>query len=221
MMAYRAALFATITLAMCLLGGAAIAKDRIDEPVILVATPELRDQLYSTSVLIVTPMGNGQHIGFIINHPTQMKLSQMFPEHAPSRKVTEPIFLGGPENMEALFAVVQRQGRAGRGQVKLAADLYLEIERERVDQVIEKEHTQARFFAGVVVWQRGELAAEIRQDYWYVQAADASLVLRKSTSGMWEELVKRVQRNKNLITAGAPWFLAHHTAAAQPRAAAE
>jgi putative transcriptional regulator len=184
------------------------AREQLDEAVILIATPELRDRLYGASVLIATPIGNGHHIGFILNHPTQVKLSQMFPEHAPSKKVTDPIFLGGPANVEALFALVQRTGRAAQGQVKVAADLYLEIERDKVDRVIEKEHARARFFAGVVVWQRGELEAEIRNDFWFVQDADASLVLRKSTNGMWEELVKRFQRNKNAITASNPLFLA-------------
>jgi len=206
----RVAVAAYVALASFLLIGSAIAKDRIDQPVILVATPELRDQLYSASVLIVTPIGNGQHIGFIINHPTPVKLSEMFPDHAPSRKVTEPIFLGGPENVEALFALVQRPGRASTGRIALASNLYLEVEREKVDGVIENEHGKARFFAGVVVWRPGELAAEIQNDYWYVQAADADLVLRKSTTGMWEELVKRIKRNKNAITASKNLFLVQH-----------
>lgn len=196
----RIAVAACAALAALLCSTAAIARYPIDQPAILVATPALRDRLYGASVLIVTPIGGGQHIGFIINRPTPVKLSDMFPDHAPSKKVSEPIFLGGPESRSALFAVVQRQGRGGGGKLKLASDLYLEVERDRVDGVIEKEYQQARFFAGVVVWQPGELDAEIERDYWYVQAADAALVLRKSTSGMWEELVKRGRQNKNLIT---------------------
>ena len=193
---------AAIALAAYLLHGIAIANDAIDAPVMLVATPELRDQLFGSSVLIVTPIGNRQHIGFILNRPTPVKLSEMFPGHEPSRKVTEPIFLGGPQNREVLFALVQRQGFAPSGGIRLASDLYLEIERARVDGAIENEHSHARFFAGVVVWRPGELEAEIRHDYWYVQNADADLVLRKSTAGLWEELVKRIERNRHAITAG-------------------
>jgi len=200
MIARRIAVAACAALAMLLSSVAAVARDAIDQPAILVATPALRDQLYGASVLIVTPVGGGQHIGFILNRPTPVKLSDMFPDHAPSKKVGEPIFLGGPESRSALFAVVQRQGRGAGAKLKLASDLYLEIERDRVDGVIEKEHQQARFFAGVVVWQRGELEAELEREYWYVQEADAALVLRKSTTGMWEELVKRARQNKNLIT---------------------
>jgi putative transcriptional regulator len=200
MMTIRLAVATMLALAAALWQGDAAARDRIDEPMILVATPALRDRLYGASVLIVAPVSNGQHIGFILNRPTPVKLSEMFPDHAPSKRVTEPIFLGGPENQQSLFAVVLRQGRADSGKLKLAADLYLEMERDKVDGVIEKEYGQARFFAGVVVWQRGELNAEIRNDFWYVQDADAELVLRKSTAGMWEELVKRARQNKNLIT---------------------
>ncbi len=203
----RLAVAATLALATLLWQGGAAAKYRIDEPMILVATPALRDRLYGASVLIVAPISNGQHIGFILNRPTSVKLGEMFPDHAPSQKVIEPIFLGGPESQRSLFAVVMRQGRAEGGKIKLAADLYLETERDRVDGVIEKEFRQARFFAGAVIWQRGELNAEIRNDYWYVQDADAELVLRKSTAGMWEELVKRIRQNKNLITTSLPRHL--------------
>ncbi|HTD91312.1 MAG TPA: YqgE/AlgH family protein [Burkholderiales bacterium] len=210
MVAQCIAIAAQISLAALLLSGSVFADDQIDEPVILVATPELRDRLFTASVLIVAPIGNGQHIGFIINHPTPVKLSEMFPDHEPSKKVTEPIFLGGPENVEALFALVQRQGHASAGRLRLASDLYLEIEREKVDGVIENEYGRARFFAGVVVWQPGELEAEIHNDYWYVQDADADLVMRKTTTGMWEELVKRIRQNKNAITADNTVFFARH-----------
>lgn len=214
MMTRRIALATMLALANILWSACASAQEPIDEPMILVATPELRDRLFSARVLIVTPLGNGQHIGFIINHPTPVKLSEMFPDHAPSKKVTEPIFLGGPENREALFALVQRQGRADTGRIALASNLYLEIERDKVDGVIENEYGKARFFAGVVVWQPGELAAEIKHNFWYVQDADADLVLRKSTRGMWEELIKRIERNKNSITAGNPQHLAWQVAPA-------
>ena len=199
----RIAIAALFALATGLPSATAVARELIDEPVILVATPELRGQPYSASVLIVTPIGAGQHIGFIINRPTPVKLSQMFPGHEPSKKVTEPVFLGGPENAGALFALVQRQDGANARQLKLAPDLYLEIEREKVDGVIENEYRQARFFAGIVVWAPGELEAEIEHDFWYVQDPDVELVLRKSTAGMWEELVKRSERNKNALTAAA------------------
>jgi putative transcriptional regulator len=203
-MMIRRITIAMLTLAAGLLGTAANAQEQIDQPLILVATPQLRDQLYGGSVLIVTPIGNGQHIGFILNHPTSVKLSDLFPDHAPSKNVAEPVFLGGPENRDALFALVQRRDPSGSSRVRVAANLYLEMERDKIDGVIEHESGRARFFAGVVVWRPNELRTEVRNGFWHVQDADPDLVLRKSTRGMWEELIKRIQRNRNAITADLP-----------------
>ena len=201
MIAHRIAIAACIALAIVMLSNSAVANNPIEKPVILVATPEVRGQFFSESILIVTPIGNRQHLGFIINRPTLLTLSEAYPGHEPSKKVTQPIYLGGPVNVGELFALVQRQGRADLGGIRLASDLYLEIEREKVDSVIENERDQARFFAGAVVWQSGELEAEIQYDFWYVQDADAGLVLRKSTAGLWEELVRRIEQKRNAITA--------------------
>jgi len=83
--------------------------------------------------------------------------------------------------------------------MQLTPDLYLVLDRDLVDRVIEAEADHARFFAGMVLWRPGELRAEIERGFWYVLDADANLVLRKSMSGMWEELVKRSEQQKNMI----------------------
>ena len=167
------------------------AAEPSSEPVILVARPALRDRLYGATILVAKPVGNGQHLGFIVNRPTRMTLGRMFPDHEPSKKVTDPIYLGGPVNTGTLFALVQRQGSPASGAVELLPDLHIVVERDQVDGIIEAGAEHARFFAGLVLWKPGELRSEIERGFWYVHDADASVVLRKSTDGMWEELVKR------------------------------
>jgi putative transcriptional regulator len=172
-----------------------------DEPVILVARPALRDRLYGATILITKPIGNDQHIGFIVNKPTPMTLGKMFPNHGPSQKVADPVYLGGPVSTELIFALVQRRDSPGSRSMQLLPELFLVLDRDLVDQVIEAESHHARFFAGLVLWKPGELRAEIERGYWFVLDADASLVLRKPTQGMWEELVKRSsQRAKEIRT---------------------
>jgi putative transcriptional regulator len=182
-----------IATALLVCGAPAPAAEPASEPVILVASPALRDRLYGSTILIAKPVGNGQHMGFIVNRPTRMTLGRMFPDHEPSQKVTDPIYLGGPVNTGTLFALVKRRGSPGNSAVELLPDLHIVVEREQVDGIIEGGAEQARFFAGLVLWSPGELHTEIERGFWYVHDADASVVLRKSTTGMWEELVKRSQ----------------------------
>jgi putative transcriptional regulator len=182
----------------CLLTAAAFtfaapsrAAESIEEPVMLIAKPALRDRLYGATILIAKPLGNGGHIGFIVNKPTPVTLGKLFPDHGPSQKVTDPVYLGGPVSMEVLFVLVQGRDSPGNGAMQLTPDLHLVVERALVDRIIEDGAGRARFFAGTVLWAPGELRAEIDKGFWYVQDVDTSLVLRKSTNGMWEELVKR------------------------------
>ena len=194
---------ACLLLAVTAFVGTATARavEPADEPVLLVAKPALRDRLYRATVLIARPLGNGQHIGFIVNRPTPVKLGTLFPDHGPSQKVVEPIYLGGPVNVETVFALVQRKDNPDSRSMRLTPDLYLVVDRDLVDRVIEAEADHARFYAGVVVWAPGELIAEIAKGFWYVDDADVSLVLRKSTAGMWEELVKRLEQRSRGIRA--------------------
>jgi putative transcriptional regulator len=171
----------------------------VDDSIILVAKRQLQDRLYGATILIARPIGADRHVGFIINKPTQLTLGKLFPRHEPSRKVTDPVFLGGPVSPEVIFALVQGRESPGGRSLRILDDLYLAIDSDVVDRVIEKQPAQARFFAGMVLWRPGELQQEIKRGLWYVQDPKADMVLRKSTEGMWEELLGRSERKANSI----------------------
>lgn len=200
------AFVALVVLALAAFFGpvAARAADFNTESVILVARPALApDRLYGATILIVKPMGEEKHLGFIINRPTPLTLGRLFPEHEPSQKVTDPVYLGGPVSTEVLFALVQRPDSPGAQSMQITPDLYAVVDRVSVDNVIEKESDHARFFAGLVLWQPGELRSEIKRGFWYVLDADSSLVLRTPTEGMWEELLERSRKNARRVSASA------------------
>ena len=63
----------------------------LSRAVVLVAKPALQDPLYGSSVLIVAPLGDAQHVGFIVNRPTRVHLGELFPEHAAAVKRSQEI----------------------------------------------------------------------------------------------------------------------------------
>lgn len=170
-----------------------------DDALILVANPKLQDRLYGAAILIAKPVGDDGHVGFIVNRPTSMTLGSLFPEHGPSQKVPDPVYLGGPFNAQLIFALVQRNDSPGGRAMQLAQDLFVAVDAETVDRIIEADAAHARFFAGLVAWRPGELHAEIKRGLWYVLESDTEVVMRKQTEGMWEELVKRSERIRNGI----------------------
>jgi putative transcriptional regulator len=172
---------------LLLLALAARAVD-LSQPVLLVASPDLKGP-YQHTALLVVPAGD-KHIGFILNRATETTMGKLFPQHAPSAKVLDPVYFGGPEAADAVFAMVRRD--PGRPSLRLLGDLFVTANAENVDRIIETTPNDARYFVGFVGWQQGELAGEIEKGYWYVGAPDPSLVFRKDATGMWDELVKRL-----------------------------
>ena len=170
----------------------------ISEPVVLVAKRQLKDRFYGATILVTRPLGGEQHIGFIVNRPTKVTLGQLFPQHAPSQKVPDPVFVGGPINSESIFALVRTSKNPGGRSVKLLDDLFAVIDGNIVDNVIENDAAKARFVAGLVAWRAGELRDEIKRGAWFVLDADPALVLRKP-EGLWEELVRNAEIRANGI----------------------
>jgi putative transcriptional regulator len=172
-----------------LAGGAPAARAQdLSQPMILVATPNLQGPYMQTAVLVV-PLGD-KHIGFILNRATEATMAKAFPEHPPSAKVVDPIYFGGPEASEALFAVLRRD--PGGPSIRLFGDLFMTANSRSIDSIIEQTPNDARYFAGFVGWMPEELAAELEKGYWYVAEPDPALVFEKHTETMWQDLLKRL-----------------------------
>jgi putative AlgH/UPF0301 family transcriptional regulator len=170
---------------LCAVG--AVNATEAAKPVVLIATDRLLGSGYRETVLFAAPLPNGHHVGFILNRPTPAKLGTLFPEHAPSRKVLDAVYFGGPELPESLFAVAQRAPEGG-GAISLMPGLVLAIDSATVDRVIETMPNDARYFVGLVVWRPGELDEEIRAGAWEVRPADPSAVFHTDPERLWRDL---------------------------------
>ena len=145
-------------------------------PVLFIETDRLEGSGYSETVLFAAPLRNGRHIGFILNRPTPAKLETLFPEHAPSRKVVDPVYFGGPELAESLFAIARRAPDGGGEDLPLMPGLVL-ADRLGHGRPRDRDDAERRtLLAGLVVWRPGELDDEIRAGAWEVRPADATTV---------------------------------------------
>jgi len=161
-----------------------------DAAVFLVAAPEFRDPEYRQTVLIAAPTTNGGHVGVIINRPTRRSLASLFPEHEPSKKVIDPVYFGGPFSTTALVAVVRGDTSPGQGSLLMMSNLYLAINVNTIDRIIEERPNDARYYVGYVGWRPGELRREIDRGLWRVMNPDVNTIFRKDTESLWEELFR-------------------------------
>jgi len=168
--------------------------------IMLVAAPRLVDPDYRGTVLLAVPVESNRHVGVIINRPTGRSLSSLFPEHAPSKLVRDPVYFGGPMLRQAVFAVVHIDHTPGPGSIQMMKELFLATQGAVVDHIIEDTPNEARYYVGYVAWRPGELRQEVDRGLWYVLDADPDLVFRKDPGSLWEELFRRARA----VTASAP-----------------
>ena len=164
-------------------------------PVMLVANPRL-GEMYAHTVLVAIPIGDNRHAGLIINRPTERSLASLFPEHEPSKQVISPVYFGGPVMANSLFAVVRARESPGEGSLAFLPGLYLVAHVKTIDQIIEREPNEARYYVGFVAWKSGELDEELEKGFWYPMPPDPELLFRDAPTGLWEDLVKRAGASK-------------------------
>ena len=168
-----------------------------NETVLLVAHPGLRDAAYRQTVVLAAPLPEvGGHIGVIINRPTRRTLITLFPNHAPSQKVVEPVLFGGPFSPSAVVALIRSATSPGVGSIALLPDLYMSFRATVIDQIIETDPNSARYYVGYVLWRPGELRSEVDRGVWAVMSAERDTVFRNLSEmdRLWEELLQQSRR---------------------------
>jgi putative transcriptional regulator len=165
---------------------------RVGAPVLLAADPGLSGP-YEGTVLLALPSGKGTHLGFILNRPTATRVSAIFPEVPAATKVVSPVFFGGPFMREAVFALVRSPLPPTEDSVQVLPGLYVAQGRDEAARVAERVPARSRFYAGLVVWERGELQSELDSGAWIVAEPDVEIVIGGSADTLWQRVLERVQ----------------------------
>ena len=151
------------------------------QPMVLVADPAVRDAAFKQTVLLVAPLPDGGHIGVIANRPTDVRLATLFPDHAPSKNVKDPVYFGGPMG-GVLVALLNGDASPGGKSLQMGEHVYLAVEEKVIDRIIEQTPNQARYLVGVVEWEPGELNEQLREGVWQVADAKADVSAGLGTS---------------------------------------
>jgi len=164
----------------------------LDKPFLLVASPKTTG-FYSRAVLVVMPKGS-EHVGFIINRVTRTTVAAAFPDEPDAAKVEKPIYLGGPTNTQALYALVR--SNPGEGSRRLFGEVFVAVGHDALDRIIRESPQEARYFAGFATWGPGELAREIARGAWFTAEADEGMLFHSHPAYMWSALQQRPQATR-------------------------
>ena len=181
---------AVVLIAAFLVGAALLGPARaadLSQAVVLVASQNLDGSPFAQTVVIAAPLPDGGHIGFIVNRPTTVKLETLFPDQAATRKVQEPVYLGGPALVGSVF-LLMRRAPEGASVIALMPDVVAVFDKETIDRVIETTPNAGRYFVGMMLWDADELEQQVAGRVWDVRHADVNNVLPAQARGLWHSL---------------------------------
>lgn len=155
----------------------------------LVARPGMPDPNFRESVVLVTQDEQAQATGVIINRPTDRSLAQVLPSER-FKRFTEPVFFGGPVGLPNLFAVFRADRPPGEA-ITMLPGLYLALQPDTIDSLLDAPPASIRFFTGYAGWAPGQLRGELERGDWLIVDADADTLFQKDTSNLWRDMVRR------------------------------
>jgi putative transcriptional regulator len=167
------------------------ALDRDTSPVtalLLVARAELPDPNFKDSVVLVLNNIAPVPAGVIINRPTNIPVSRLFPDLERLAQLDDKVYFGGPVEV-ASISFLFRADTAPEHAVQVMAGVHLSTERELLRKLLsrEKPMESLRIFIGYAAWAPGQLEAEIARGDWTLSPASADAIFGLRSERPWPE----------------------------------
>jgi putative transcriptional regulator len=155
---------------------------------ILIANPFLADSNFARSVVLLCEHGPEGTVGFVLNRPTDLTLSDLLPGlYTPLVSV----FQGGPVQLDTLH-MLHRTPELYSG-TEIAPGIFWGGSYDALQESISENTYQAidlRLFVGYSGWAAGQLEAEIESASWIVAEADQTLLFETDDDKLWRRAVQ-------------------------------
>lgn len=163
--------------------------------VLLVARPTVRDPTFAhTVVLAVNTLGPAP-VGLIVNRPTPLLVSRLFPRlkhlaHRPAH-----LYFGGPVALDTVWFLIRAPKRPAHT-VPTCPGVYLSTDPALLLRLLEREQPMQglRIFMGHAGWAPGQLQREIVRGDWRLRPAAAATIFSGHRDHPWPALRSRGRR---------------------------
>jgi putative transcriptional regulator len=154
--------------------------------ILIVARDDLPDSNFADSiVLVMNDLAPGP-VGIIINRPTQIPVSSLFPDIEHLAQVRDKVYFGGPVDFGSVWFLF-RAAAPPEHAVQACDGVYLSADRELLLQLLgrNKPMDSLRIFLGHAGWAPGQLQAEIERRDWTSKRAEMEAIFSGKSEHSW------------------------------------
>jgi len=168
--------------------------------ILLVARAELPDSNFKDSVVLVMNNIAPAPAGIIINRPTRIPVSNLFPDIERLALLEDKLYFGGPVQVDSV-SFLFRADTPPEEAVKVVDDVYLSTNGDLLRKLLNREKPMEglRILIGYSGWGPGQLEAEIARGDWIVMPAKAEQVFSEKPEEVWPGLVEHGEGQWTLL----------------------
>jgi putative transcriptional regulator len=156
--------------------------------ILVIARAELPDPNFKDSIVLVMNHIGPSPVGVIINRPTRIPVSRLFPELETLAHLDDKVYFGGPVEIQAV-SFLFRFERPSEHATEVVDGVYFSTDRELLRRLLGRDQPMEglRVFIGFSGWARGQLEREIERGDWTLAPADASTIFEPKSQHPWPE----------------------------------
>ena len=158
----------------------------------LVASRRLNDPNFSQTVVLLIDYGPDGAMGLVVNRPSTVKLSAVFPDVKELKKRKDTVYIGGPVAVNQMLMLV-RSSQAPEASTPVIDGVYISSSWKVLEHLIKKATADQHFrlFAGYAGWAPNQLDFERSRGDWHILKADADSVFAQDPKALWQEMIRR------------------------------
>ena len=156
------------------------------------ASRQLSDPNFSETVVLLVEYGPDGAMGLVINRPSNVKLSTVFPDLKAFKQRKDKIYVGGPVAINQMLMLI-RSAEAPAASKPVIDNVYMSASWKVLEGLIKRESAdqQFRLYAGYAGWAPNQLDFERTRGDWHVLKADADRVFTLDPKSLWQDLIRR------------------------------
>jgi putative transcriptional regulator len=126
-------------------------------------------------------------VGIVINRPTPIPVSRLFPDFKRLAQVHDKVYFGGPVEFGSVWFLFRATKPPPAHAIEAFEGVYLSANRELLLQLLgrDKPMDGLRIFIGHAGWARGQLEAEIDRGDWTLERADSNAIFNGKSEHPW------------------------------------
>jgi putative transcriptional regulator len=154
--------------------------------ILIVARAELPDANFRDARILVMNNIALAPAGLIINRPTRIPVSELFPDVKRLAQQADKVYFGGPVQIDTV-SFLFRADKPPEGAIRVLDGVYLSTDEDLLRKLIRREKPMdgLRIFIGYTGWGPGQLEAEIARGDWTLEPADAGALFAHKSEQPW------------------------------------